>query len=59
MGRHGTVEAVGSVPVVESGEGQREEREDAASGESGEGRGWFNTQPIGGVADVTYSHGRR
>jgi hypothetical protein len=58
-GRHGAVEAVGSVPVVEPGEGQREEREDAVSGESGEGRGRFNTQPVKGVADITPSHGRR
>lgn len=46
------------MPVVEPGEGQREEREDAASGESGEGRGRLNTQPIKGVADITYSHDR-
>jgi hypothetical protein len=46
------------VPVVEPGEEQREEREDTASGESGEGRGRLNTQPVKGVADITYSHGQ-
>ena len=54
MGRHGTVEAVGSVPGVGPGGRQREEREDAASGESGGRRGWLNTQRVGVVADITY-----
>jgi hypothetical protein len=47
VGLHGTVDAVGSAPVVGPGEGQREEGEKAASGESGEGRGRFYTQRVG------------